>query len=210
MVLLGIFHAPLLGGVAGFLVVEDELEPADAVLILGGEGRYDEAARLVRERWVHRVMVIQERPNRLEALGVVPSEGDRARRELTARGVPADALDVLADSGFRLWNRARRLRDWMADNPHARLIVLHDRLDGRHTRMVVESVLGPEASARLRWRGLADAEFDVSNWWRYRKGVPRMLTHYVGLVYQGLFGEDADWRIWNPDEYARTLPRPTE
>ena len=61
IVLVGFAHASLFRGVASFLIVEDPLEPAAAIVALGGHlpFREMEAARLYRAGWAPEVVIVR-------------------------------------------------------------------------------------------------------------------------------------------------------
>src|SRR6266545_2100085 len=56
----GFAYVPILREIASFLIVEDPLRPAAAIVVLGGQSpfREIEAARLFAERWAPEVIVI--------------------------------------------------------------------------------------------------------------------------------------------------------
>jgi hypothetical protein len=62
IVLVGAAHAPILREIASFLIVEDSLRPAAAIVALGGQApfRQIEAARLYHAGWAPLVFVVQE------------------------------------------------------------------------------------------------------------------------------------------------------
>ena len=94
-------HAPLLRSVATALIVEDALEPAAAIVALGGQVPFRpmEAAELYRAGWAPRVVVVRgarlEEHQALRRLGIVLPESWEIEREvLLRRGVPASAILV--------------------------------------------------------------------------------------------------------------------
>ena len=60
MLLVGFAHVPILREIASFLIIEDSLEPAAAIVALGGDPpfREMEAAKLYRAGWAPKVVVI--------------------------------------------------------------------------------------------------------------------------------------------------------
>ncbi|MDZ4346760.1 MAG: hypothetical protein U1E51_30470, partial [Candidatus Binatia bacterium] len=81
MLLVGFAHVPILHEVAGFLIIEDSLEPAAAIVALGGEPPFREmqAAKLYRAGWAPKVIVIpgalREEQRALSELGIRVPEG---------------------------------------------------------------------------------------------------------------------------------------
>ena len=61
IVLAGFAHVPILREVASFLITEDSLEPAAAIVVFGGHlpFREMEAARLYRAGWAPEVVIVR-------------------------------------------------------------------------------------------------------------------------------------------------------
>ena len=76
MLLVGIAHVPILREIASFLITEDTLEPAAAIVPLGGQipFREMEAAKLYRAGWAPKAIVIpralREEQQALSELGI--------------------------------------------------------------------------------------------------------------------------------------------
>ena len=101
IVLVGAARVPIMREVASFLIVEDSLKPAAAIVALGGQApfRQIEAARLYHAGWAPLVFVVQEGPSdeaeALRELGIqVVPEWELSRQVLLRRGVPASAIIV--------------------------------------------------------------------------------------------------------------------
>src|SRR5205823_2136678 len=103
ILLLVVVREPLLAAVGGFLVVESPLQPAAAIVVLGGglPFRELEAAALYESGWAEQVLLIPGAPHEadraLQAIGVmVPAEWEVRRETLLRSGVPASAVHVTA------------------------------------------------------------------------------------------------------------------
>jgi uncharacterized SAM-binding protein YcdF (DUF218 family) len=90
------------------LVVQDKLEPADAIIVLGGETPYREmkAANLYRAGWAPRVIIVPSgneigREDALRALGLnLLHEWEIRRDALVALGVPLAAIVIARRSSI--------------------------------------------------------------------------------------------------------------
>jgi tetratricopeptide (TPR) repeat protein len=108
-----IFHAPLLRGLAGFLIVDQPIGDYDCVCLCAwgdnpnGDRCYDVAADLYRRKPSCRVLLVAPNPNRLEEIGAIPSLASKTRRALSARGVPQDTVSVLPGERWNDWATAR-------------------------------------------------------------------------------------------------------
>ncbi|MDP2606637.1 MAG: hypothetical protein Q8S00_29200, partial [Deltaproteobacteria bacterium] len=101
IVLVGFAHVPILREVASFLITEDSLAPAAAIVALGGEPPFREmqAAKLYRAGWAPKVIVIpgalREEQQALSELGIrVPESWEISREVLLKKGVPSSAIIV--------------------------------------------------------------------------------------------------------------------
>ena len=127
------------------------------------------------------------------------------RRNLEAEGVPEEAVTLLAGRATNDWDKARRLRKWLAEHPGATVTVLCDRFGSRRLCHIFARALGPDA-ARLRWWAPPERRFDENDWWRHKVGFLRLFSCAAGLGYVWLVGEDREeWRAWDPDSYEKSL-----
>jgi hypothetical protein len=180
-------RAPLLRGLGGLLIADEPDRAAAAVLLVRGDRRHDAAAARVRDG-AGEVLLIERVPLRYEALGVVPTQTETNGRALEARGVPASAIHVLSEQTRDDWDGARVLHDWLREHPGADVAVLCDRFGSRRERIILDRVLGPDAS-RVRVVALPDRRYDESNWWRSKDGLARWWDRFVSLCYVWAAGE---------------------
>jgi uncharacterized SAM-binding protein YcdF (DUF218 family) len=106
VVLAGFASGHIARGIASFLIIEDPLRPAVAIISLGGKlpFREIEAARLYREGWAPQVIVVRATPSaEYEALKALeidkPEEWELSREVLKQQGVPASAIVIPKDEG---------------------------------------------------------------------------------------------------------------
>lgn len=204
-------HVPLLRIVAGVLVVDDPLVPAEAVVVVGRSGLYravpiDELVGLYRKGLARQIVLIEDRSSRIVEAGIVPTLETVLRRELAARGIPEKVLTALPGDYHAGWNSARRLSDWLQEHPTGQVTVLCDEFDSRRSAYVVRSVLRTTDAARVRWRALPDQRFQTTNWWRTRQGMTELFGAYVSLLHTYLMGEPGKMEErWNPDQFERKL-----
>jgi hypothetical protein len=104
IVLVAFAHVPILRGISSFLMVEDSLAPAAAIVALGGQApfREIEAAKLYHAGLAPQVVIVREAPTAesqaLQHLGVtkVP-QWELARAVLIQQGVPDAAIIIPED-----------------------------------------------------------------------------------------------------------------
>lgn len=208
-VLLWLLHPLLLRGLAALLVVDQACPDADYVVVVrDGYRRHQEAARIYQEDPSRRVVLVKAYPEPIVRLGIVPSLEAIGRRELAEGGVPTQAVVEAPGRAWDEWAEGRLLGQWLADRPHARLLVLCSRFQSRHYRHVLDTMLGKEAAARVAVRGLRDRDYDETNWWTRREGVRMLMVSFLRLGdgwCRG--GQDEAYEEWNLDDYQRELCR---
>jgi hypothetical protein len=199
-------RAYLLRAASRFLVVEDVVAPADYALVLKGDRTVDGAAQIFREAVATHFLVIEEKPGRLQGLGVRPAFETAVRQALADRGLPPKQLTVIPARAFSDWDDARALAGWLDGRPGATVIVLCDRFRGRQVRHVFTKVLPPDIARRVHFVSVPQPSYDETNWWRHKQGLLDLFTAYVRLGYVWICGEDKEeWREWNPDAYEKAL-----
>jgi hypothetical protein len=199
-------RAPLLRGMAHFLVVEDPMQEVDALVLLNGDRLYEQTALLYRNDMAKHVLLIQGPPSRLERMKILPDPVALARRELAKHDVPEIVVEVLPMEKNGDSNRARRLRDWLNEHPEARVCILCDRFSNRRTRCLFERELGG-LSARVHWRALPDRLYDETNWYRNKAGVLGIFDGYLNWAHVELYDDaSGDWEEWDPEVYQNNLP----
>jgi hypothetical protein len=201
------FHVPILRGVAGYLVVDEPAAAADYLLVLPGvDGRNDYAAQQYHSGSASRILLVKHPAGRLERLGLQASFESLTRHELASRGVPQESIKVLPGKVSNDWNLARRLLEWLQQQPDIHVVVVCDRFGGRRMRHIFDSILGAEYSGRVRLTSLPDRSYDENNWWKHRLATVDVFQTYVRLAYVRMWGEDREeGREWDPEEFKKTL-----
>jgi hypothetical protein len=148
---------------------------------------------------VKEVVLIEDRSSRLSRLNIEPTKESDLRRAMSARNLPDAMLTVRAGRFKNDWEAAKELRDWLAQHPTARVIVLANEFDSREAAHVYRSALGSEAN-RVSWHTVRDVRFDATNWWRGRLGIVTVTNCYVSLLHTCLLGEPPQPAAdWDPD-----------
>lgn len=172
-----LFHTPVLRGLAGFLVAN---EPVGSFQYVGlftsdhksdGPGSWEAAAELYAANKVRRIVLFDNREDRLVETGVVPSFETLIRDRLGPRGTPAEAFATTRSDGFDDWARARAIRAWIVEHPKATLLVLCGRFHSAHLRHAIDTLLDPDAASRVGVLGMPNQGCDETNWWTSRAGV---------------------------------------
>ena len=184
--LVGFTHVPILREIASFLIVEDTLQPAAAIVALGGQTpfREMEAARFYRAGLAPRVIIVRDAADdetrALKDLGIrVGQAWELSRRVLIQQGVPAWAILVpKGESGGTLEELqaaygALRSKD-------APVILVTSKFHTRRTGLTWRYVTQGRSRGIVRAASLDP--FDPNQWWHTRRFALSVVREYLGLI----------------------------
>ena len=210
-----VYHSIVLQAVAGLLIVNEEPigsdVDADYVWIRTGDGMsgdgdrcYDWAAKLCERDPSRRVLLSVPPPIRLVQAGGLPGFEETSLRELSARGVPLEAVVTIEGNEHDPWLEARSLEAWLNGKPNASVLLLSSRFGSRRWSHVFDTVLEATHRDRVNIWALADRNCDEMNWHETRSGFKNVFYAYVELAYAWCRGDNApQWGWQSPDEYER-------
>jgi len=199
-------HRALLRWSAGTLVTENLSHQATtAYAVFDGDLEHDRIAVLYHSA-PHSLLLISHPPRRLEVAGLRLNRATTDRMALEVRGIPTRAIQVISSKSESTWNDARSLAAWLLAHPGDRVVVLCKRFNSRNQRLILDRVLGDNAS-RVDVVGLLDSRYDESNWWQRKEGAIAFQSGLTLLMYNWIAGEgETPDSSWDPDAYERTLP----
>ena len=191
LLLLSALALPRLGA---WLVVEDPLEKADAVVVLGGTmyERPMEAVELYKEGWAPRIYLFRQVADWGEALLAernVPftREVDLQIEVMVRLGAPREAIGILDQAN----STAEESDDVLAlatREKFSRVIVVTSKQHTRRARLVMNRRMNP-AGVRVIVRPTRFDRSDVDRWWTNRSTVrftlfetQRLLGYWIGLI----------------------------
>ena len=174
LLIIAVLAAPRLGA---WLVVEDPLQKADAIFVLGGTlfERPLEAVDLYHEGWAPRLLLMRQIADDGEAelrrRGVVyQREIDVQVDVLTQLGVPRPAIEIL-DEQDSTKDEADALRAVVVANRWPRVIVVTSKQHTRRARLVMNRRVA-DTGTQVILRGSRYDTTDVDAWWQ-RRGTLR-------------------------------------
>lgn len=189
--LLSLFVFPRLGA---WLVVEDPLEKADALVVLGGTvyERPLEAVELFKEGWAPRIYLLRQIADWGEA-HLVERNIDYTREvdlqvELMGRlGVPREAIGIL-DQANSTAEESDRVLALATREKFARVIVVTSKQHTRRARLVMNRRMNP-AGVRVIVRSTRFDRSDVDRWWTNRSTLrftlfemQRLIGYWLGVI----------------------------
>ena len=162
--------APRLGA---WLVVEDPLQKADAIFVLGGTlfERPLEAVDLYHEGWAPRLLLMRQIADdgevELRRRGVVYQREIDVQVDVLMRlGVPRPAIEIL-DEQDSTKDEADALRTVVVANRWPRVIVVTSKQHTRRARLVMNRRVA-DTGAQVMVRASRYDKTDVDAWWRQR------------------------------------------
>ena len=171
------------------LIVEDELAPGSAIVVLGGGHPHREvgAADLYRRGLAPRVVLVrsywsQLASDRLLALGVcAPDDGHLRRQLLRALGVPDSAIVMPDALAHATEDELAIALDALAtdDGP---VILVSSKYHTRRIGLCWQRLTGGRPPAIVH--GVAEPQAPLEQWWRSEPVVLSVAQEYYGLARQ--------------------------
>jgi uncharacterized SAM-binding protein YcdF (DUF218 family) len=187
VLLLGLGFFPVLRAMGSFLVVQDNLRPAAAIVVLGGQSpfREMEAARLYGEGWAPQVIVIRgalwEEQQTFSKLGIRISEAWEISREvLLKRGVPSSAI-IVPEGRAEGTLEELKLAVNTIGSVNKPVILVSSKYHTRRVGLTWRYVTRGESTAIVR---AAEGDpFDPGRWWRERRFALSVVREYLGILH---------------------------
>ena len=178
LVTLYALRRPLLRTFGELWVVDEALQPADAIVLLSGDNYHaDRAARaaaLYHDRWAPRIIASggYVRP--------YASHVDLARRDLAERAVPAEGVVPYFNLAGNTREEAYAVRQLLRERKWTRVIVVTSNYHTRRARYIWTRAADP--ATQVRFVAAPDAEFDPRTWWQSRHSVKLLAIELIGFV----------------------------
>jgi uncharacterized SAM-binding protein YcdF (DUF218 family) len=184
--LAGFAYVPILREVASFLIVEDSLEPAAAIIVLNGgmPTREIEAARIYSAGWAPVVVIVKgahiAHSKQLRDLGFPIEEAWKVSREVLIRqGVPLSAILILKDEPSGTFRELQAVVGALRPKD-APVILVTSAVHTRRTRLTWEYIT--EGRSRAIVRAPSRDSFDAIRWWQQREFARSVAHEYLGLI----------------------------
>lgn len=177
-------HPFLLRALGSYLVVEDPLERAPAVVVLAGEVpfRAMEAGQLYKEGWSPKIVLTRgkrdEAYHALEALGIKPI--DYNREVLLRLGIPASAVLLIEEEVENTFQELSAVLRLLQDQGWGRVIVVTSKTHSRRVAQIWRYLTHGQQVAIIRWA--RRDPYTADGWWKKRTFAFVVLREYLGLV----------------------------
>ncbi len=182
---------PLLRAAGNFWIVDDPIEHADAIVVLGDDNfrgdRASRAAELFHAGWAPHVVASGRmlRPY----MGVA----DLIERDLETRGVPPSAVIRFPQNAADTREEAEALHTLAADHNWHRLLVVTSNYHTRRARYIFRRVFPPTITISVV--SAPDSDFVADQWWTSRKSQKIFFLECAGYA-------EAMWESRNDSQQA--------
>ena len=174
-------------GLGQWLVVEDPLERAAAIVILGGQPPYRamEGASLYRGGWAPEIWllspVIREETKILWEMGIPWMEEERLNRMILERlEVPPPAIRVFPERVKNTVEEVRLISSLLREKGGRRVILVTSKVHTRRTAATWRAIVGKSPQAIVRFA--KSDPFVPATWWRYTEDALAVVREAVGLL----------------------------
>ena len=179
-----VFRAPLLTGVAKAWVIDEPLQNADAIVVLGGRPdlRPFEAARLYHQGIAPRILYMDVKLSPTAELGLTLSEREMTRRILLSNNVPETALVVIGHRVTSTFDESQAVRDWVTQTGAKSILITTDLFHTRRVRHQFLKVL-KGTGVQVHLHAITPPRYGVNSWWRDEKGFLAFQNEVLKSVY---------------------------
>jgi uncharacterized SAM-binding protein YcdF (DUF218 family) len=174
---------PLLRAAATFWIVQDPIEPAEAIIVIGDDNltsdRATEAATLFRAGWAPQIVASGR------MLRPYVSVADFIARDLEGQGVPTSAIVRFSHRADNTLEEAEGLQVLIAQKGWHRILLVTSNYHTRRARYIFRKLL-PE-TVRLEVVGASDSQFQPDSWWASRQARKLFLfeaVEYLEAVWE--------------------------
>jgi len=187
LVALSVLAPLVLAAVGSWLVVEDPLQPARAVVVFGGHVpfRAMEAAAIYQRGWTHEVWLTQggvfEEDVVLGRLGIERTrEHVYSRQVLERLGVRSTAIRLLPERNVNTADEVRAVARELKAADGDRVILITSKYHARRVKVIWHSLVGNRPEAIVRYT--PDDPFVPSRWWRNTGDGMAVSREWFGLL----------------------------
>lgn len=169
---------PILRLAAESWIVEDPLDKADALIVLGDDNFYADrgtrGAQLFREGKAP-VIVVSGRRLRPNA-GIA----ELMEHDLIERGVPRDKIARFVHDADSTVEEAQALTRLAKEKKWHSVIVVTSNFHTRRARYIFRRVFPQGVEVRVA--SARDGDFDPEHWWEKRKSTKELTREFAGMV----------------------------
>jgi uncharacterized SAM-binding protein YcdF (DUF218 family) len=175
-----LFYMPILRGVGDFLLVEDELQPADVIHVISGEDYRAAYGIQLYEKGYGKFLFFTG--------GWCPyhniNHAQHSREMALALGIPADAIVTDEAEISSTYAEANRLKEWIEHQSEAiqSIIVVSDAFHMRRAQWTYRRIFGDQVKILM-----APVPFEMTpykrDWWTDGPSRQYVESEYIKMAY---------------------------
>ncbi len=176
---------------SSFLVLDHELEEADAIIVLMGEVAFRtiEAAGLYHEGYSEEILMVQSHLAGRELLAdegiILPGQAEQSRTVALHLEVPKENLKIIEGEARSTFDEAQILAEYLVERTELEsLILVTSSFHTRRTYIIFNRVLSDlDRDVTLYSRASRYDDFQPEQWWQCRESAKMVVLEYLKLAY---------------------------
>lgn len=176
-----------LGQLGKWLIVEEPLRSASAIIVLGGHlpFRAMEAARIYHEGWAPEVWLIQAKTTleerALARLGIQHVRDESYNRAILERlGIPSRAIFILDETAQNTADEMQVIARKLKEVRGKQVIIVTSKAHSRRVRVIWRTLIGDTSQAVIRYA--TDDPYDPDRWWQHTGSALTVCREVLGLL----------------------------
>ncbi len=174
-----LLRGPLLRAFAEWWIVDEPLEKAQAILVLGGDNEHGErvshAVHLYQAGWAPR-LILSGVNYRTDFNDVTLME-----RQATGMGIPRDNLIVVPRGARSTFEEALLMQRVLAQHNLRKIIIVTSNYHTRRARLIFRTLYRRQG-VQVIFSAAPDSGFDPQRWWQERGGRVAMVLELQKMV----------------------------
>jgi uncharacterized SAM-binding protein YcdF (DUF218 family) len=180
------FRSQILTGIANYLIINDRLQPADAIFLLNSE--YDtrpfRASELYKQGLAPVIVIARAQNTSVVDLGLIPNDTEISVGVMEKLGVPPEKIIILPFPGGvnSTFDEAAALKQYLEATQLQRIILVTSAFHTRRARWIFKKTLAG-LPVTIEMAPVPYVGFDQNNWWKDETGLITLNNEYIKLVY---------------------------
>lgn len=186
-----LFRNSYLPAAGNYLVIQDDLEKADAIFVFGGSvpNRIIEAAEIYKKGYAPLIIISKyPRPGGYEYLknkGISYPEGHDINKSIAQKlGIPKKSIVITKDRNTSTFEELVRLNKFCKNNNFNKVILVSTKSHTKRISKIFTDISEGKIKGIVRYTNYDS--YDPKNWWKDRSSLRQTLFEYQKLLHHFL------------------------